>query len=80
MTYVKIPVPRLDAGLLSNLLGVIGLLMLVITPGGVTHNWWWSVLAGGVAAVAVSYLLALQTRPADEENVVTLKTQLREAK
>ncbi len=53
MITVRIPVPR---GLGSNLLGLAGLVAFALALGGLTGNWWWSVLVGGVFAVALAYL------------------------
>jgi hypothetical protein len=54
VTEIRIPVPRLPRGLASNLLGLLGLVAAVLSIGGLTHNWWWSVLAGGIVAVVLS--------------------------
>lgn len=53
---VTIRIPALPAGLLSNLLGLAGLAAVVVAVGGLTHNWWWSILVGGVAAVGLSVI------------------------
>ncbi len=46
--------PRLTPGLLSNLLGVAGLLGVVVAIGGLTSPWW-ALLAGSLIAVGLSY-------------------------
>jgi hypothetical protein len=53
---VTIRIPALPAGLLSNLLGLAGLVAVVAAVGGLTHNWWWSALAAGVVAVVLSVI------------------------
>lgn len=53
---IRIRVPRLPAGSISNLVGLLGLLMVVSAVGGLTGNVWWSVLTGGVFAVALAAL------------------------
>jgi len=82
VTYVKIPVPRLDAGFLSNALGIIGLTLLIIAPGGITGNAWWSVIAGGIVGVLLSYLTALRTEEhiADTDKTQPYKQDIRLAK
>lgn len=60
MTYVRIPVPRLDAGLISNLLGLAGLILLVLAPGALTGEWAWTLVTAGLAGVALSYLVSNQ--------------------
>lgn len=65
MTEIRIPVPRLPRGLVANLVGLLGLVGVVLAVGGLTGNWWWSVLLGGVFAVALSYVA--QTHAAAEE-------------
>lgn len=54
MVTIRIPVPRIPPGLLSNLLGLLGLVAVAVALGGLLHNWWWSVLAGGVSAVVLA--------------------------
>lgn len=60
MTYIRIPVPRLDAGFISNLLGLAGLLMLVLAPGALTGNWAWTLVTAGLAGITLSYLISTQ--------------------
>ena len=67
MTEIRIPVPQLPRGLAANLLGVLGLLGAVLAVGGLTGNWWWSVLVGSLVAVGLSYIaqthLAVEAEP-----------------
>ncbi len=59
MTYVRIPVPRLTAGLMSNALGLLGLVLMVVGVGGLAGIWW-AVMTAGVTGVALSYLISSQ--------------------
>jgi hypothetical protein len=59
MTEIRIPVPRLPSGFLANLVGLLGLIAAVLAVGGLTGNWWWSVLVGGLVAVGLSYVAQL---------------------
>ena len=61
---IRIAVPRLPSGLAANLLGLLGLLAVVLAVGGLTGNWWWSVLTGGVISVGLSWVA--QTHAAAE--------------
>ena len=54
--YVRIPLPRLTSELVSNLIGLAGLLGLVVFAGGLTGNWWWSLGLASVFAVGLSYV------------------------
>jgi hypothetical protein len=54
---IRIPVPR-DAGALSNLLGVLGLVAIVAGAGGLTRNPWVSVVAAGLILCGLSYIAA----------------------
>ena len=54
MTEIRIPVPRLPAGLIGNLVGLLGLTAVAVAVGGLTGNWWWSLLTGGVFAVGLA--------------------------
>lgn len=58
MTELRIRVPQPPAGLLGNLLGLAGLIAVAVAVGGLTGNWWWSALTGGVFAVALSWIAA----------------------
>lgn len=75
MVTVRIPAP--PQGLLTNLLGLLGLLIAVAAVGGLTHNWWWSALTGGVCAVAVSYVAQLNSAPVAQERGEQPTQQLR---
>lgn len=68
MTEIRIPVPRLPRGLVANLVGLAGLIAVVLAVGGLTGNWWWSVLAAGAIAVGLSYVA--QTHAAAEAKPV----------
>ena len=46
--------PRLPVNAGMNFLGAGGLVAVVLAIGALAGNWWWSVLAGGVLAVAMS--------------------------
>lgn len=56
MREIRFKVPRIPPGLLSNLLGLAGLIAVALAVGGLTGNWWWTVAAGGVFAVALSWM------------------------
>ena len=53
---IRIRLPRIAAGALSNLVGLLGLLGIVVAVGGLTHSVWWAVLTGGVFAVGLAAL------------------------
>lgn len=57
---IRIAVPRLPHGLAMNLLGLAGLVAMVLAVGGLTGNWWWSVLAGGFVAFGLAFLAQQQ--------------------
>lgn len=59
---IRIAVPRLPSGLFANLVGLVGLLGVVLAVGGLTGNWWWSVLAGGLISVGLSYVAQLHAQ------------------
>lgn len=56
MLTIRIPVPRISGVLAANLLGVLGLAGVVVAIGGLTGNWWWSALAGGLVLTGLSYV------------------------
>lgn len=58
---IRIRVPRIPAGLVSNLLGLAGLVAVVVAVGGLTGNVWWAVLTGGVFAVVLAVIAQTQT-------------------
>lgn len=62
---IRIPVPRLPQGLLGNLVGLLGLIAVAIAVGGLTGNWWWSLLLGGVFAVGLAYVASTHAEHAD---------------
>jgi hypothetical protein len=62
---IRIAVPRVPAGLIANLLGLLGLVAFALAVGGLTHQWWWSVLVGGVFAVGLSYVAQTQAASAE---------------
>lgn len=61
---IRIAVPRVPAGLVANLLGVLGLAAFALAVGGLAGNWWWSVLVGAVFAVGLSYIAQTQAAAA----------------
>lgn len=63
MIEIRIPVPR---GLLANLVGLLGLLAAVLAVGGLTGNWWWSLLVGGLVTVGLSYVAQTHAATAAE--------------
>lgn len=67
---ITITVPRIPAGALSNLVGLLGLVAAVVAVGGLAGVWW-AVLAGGLVAVGLSALAQAQDaaagRPAKSE-------------
>jgi hypothetical protein len=78
MTEIRIPVPRLPQGFAANLVGLLGLIAAVLAVGGLTGNWWWSVLVGGLVSVGLSYVaqthVAATAEPAKLRAVGVAKT------
>lgn len=56
---VTIKIPALPRGLFANLLGLAGLVAMIVAVGGLTHNWWWTLLAAGIVSVGLSYIAHL---------------------
>jgi hypothetical protein len=59
MTYVRVPVPRMPAGLGTNLLGVAGLVAIVLAVGSLT-DWRWGLLIAGLFAVGLTVIAQKQ--------------------
>lgn len=64
---VQLRIPRPSSMLVVNLLGTLGLLGLAIAVGGLTHNFWWSLLVASFEAVAVALVLTTNMGDADEQ-------------
>lgn len=62
---IRIALPRVPTGLVANLLGLAGLVAVALAVGGLTGNWWWSALVGGMFAVGLSYVAQTQAATAD---------------
>jgi hypothetical protein len=75
---IRIAVPRLPSGLAANIIGLLGLLGIVLAVGGLTGNWWWSVLTGGLISVGLSYVAqthaAAEVEPAKPRLVAAAKS------
>ena len=63
---VSVPAPQLNM-LVSNVVGLVGLVAVVLAVGGLTGNWWWSVLAGGAAAVGLAWVAATNAQRAEQD-------------
>jgi hypothetical protein len=63
---ISFRVPKLPSGLAMNLVGLFGLVAMVLAVGGLTHNWWWSLLAGGAVAFGLAYVAQTQTQTQGE--------------
>lgn len=74
---LHIRVPRVPSGAFSNLLGVAGLVAFALAIGGLTGNWWWSVLLGGVFAVGLSYIAQTHASAAEAESTVPVAAAAR---
>lgn len=46
---------RMTPELAADLLGVVGLVVVVLAIGGLTGTWWWSLGAAGLVMVGLSY-------------------------
>lgn len=71
---ITIHVPQVPAGVWSNLAGLAGLAAVVAAVGGLTGNWWWSVLTGGAAAVALAVLAQLGDQQAEPRTAAAART------
>lgn len=59
-----IRIPVLSSQLLSNLLGVIGLVGFAVALGGLLGNWWATMLTGSAMLVGLAYVSYLHAQPA----------------
>lgn len=59
MKTVRIPVPKIDNDLVGNLIGLLGLILIVAAVGGLTHSVWWGVLIAGIFGVVIAYMIQL---------------------
>jgi hypothetical protein len=53
---IKIRLPRIPAGGMANIVGLLGLVGVVLAVGGLTGNWWWSLLTAGLVATGMAYV------------------------
>lgn len=60
---IRIRLPRISPGLVSNLIGVLGLVAIVVAVAGLTSIWW-AILTGGTFCVALAILAGLGDAPA----------------
>lgn len=77
MTKVQITaqVPTVRGELASNLLSVLGLVVLVVGAGGLAGNWWVSILAAGVVLTVVGALNARAAEAAQAPGGVATAAQ-----
>lgn len=78
---IRIRVPRIAAGAMSNLVGLLGLLSIVVAVGGLTHNVWWAVLTGGAFSLTLAALAqaGAESAPAKAPTVAVAATNFRPA-
>lgn len=63
---IRVRVPRIAAGLVSNLVGLLGLIGVALAVGGLTGNWWWSLLTGSVFATVLAYIAQTHQQAAEQ--------------
>ena len=66
---LHIRVPRVPSGMVGNLVGLFGLVAVALAIGGLTSNWWWSVLIGGLFSVGLAYIAQTHAAAAPAEPV-----------
>lgn len=64
---IKIRLPKPPSGVFGNFTGLLGLIAITLAVGGLTGNWWWSALTGGVFAVALAYVAQTHAEAEREE-------------
>ena len=69
---IKIRLPRIPSGAFANVIGLLGLLWFAVAVGGLTGNWWWSILVGSVQAVALAYVAQTHVEAEKAESRPTL--------
>lgn len=69
---VRFRLPKVSLGAVSNLIGLLGLVAVAVAVGGLTGNWWWTCLVGGVFAVGIAYMAGLSAQ-AEQQPVEGLR-------
>lgn len=64
MTTLQIQVPKVSGDLVANVLSVLGLVGVVVGLGGLTGNWWVSLIVGGALLTAVCVINLRAAAPA----------------
>ncbi|SCL15080.1 hypothetical protein [Micromonospora inyonensis] len=60
---ITVSIPSVQAPtLVSNLLGVAGLLGLIVSVGALAGSWWWSTLTGSLVAIGLAYVTHAHTQ------------------
>lgn len=60
---IRIKLPSITTEKISNLVGLLGLIAIIVAVGGLT-NWWYSLLVAGVFSVGIAYVINLE----DDDN------------
>jgi hypothetical protein len=77
MVTFKIPAP--SSMLVINLLGLLGLAGMAVAVGGLTHNWWWSLLVGAAEAISLSVIAATHLASAEQATSASPPASLKAA-
>lgn len=73
MITLKFRVPAPSSMLLANLLGVLSLLGIAVAVGGITHSFWWALLAASVEGFALAAVATMRIDDEDEGAVPAIK-------